>query len=147
MNFRKTVLFIAVAALALPVVANAAEAMKPGKWQITIETEMPGMPMKMPAMTFERCVTPEEAATPQPPKSKKDDTCKIEDYKLDGNTVTWKINCEKNGMTGHGKMTFAAESWQGESVMNMKDPRSGESMDITQKMAGKRTGDCAADKK
>jgi Protein of unknown function (DUF3617) len=145
MKFRKITLFVAGAALMLPVIANAGP-MKPGKWQITMEMKMAGVDMKMPAMTVERCVTPEEAEKPQPPKGK-NDSCKVEDYKLDGSTVTWKVKCDKPEMSGEGKITYSAESWDGAMQMTMKDPRSGESMEMSQKMIGKRVGDCTASDK
>ena len=148
MRIRQMGFFVAAAALALPAFA-ASGPMTAGKWQITAETKMEGMDMKMPAMTFERCVTPEEAAkagTSEPPKGK-NDTCKIADYKLEENTATWKVVCDKPAMSGEGKITYAAESFDEEMHMVMKNPQSGEEMKITQKMAGKRTGDCTGDEK
>ena len=145
MNFRRMVLLVAVVVLTLPVMANAG-AMKAGKWQITMETKMAGMDMKMPPVTIEHCVTPDEAAKPQPPKGK-NDSCKTEDYRIDGNTITWKVKCDKPEMTGSGKMTVSAESWEGNTQVKMKDPSSGKSMEMSQKMTGKRVGDCAANDK
>jgi hypothetical protein len=141
MKFHKITLFIAGAALMLPVIANAGP-QKAGKWQITTEMKMAGMDMKMPAMTIEHCVTPEEAQNPQPPKGK-NDSCRLEDYKLDGSTVTYKIKCDKPEMTGEGKITYSAESYEGSVHMTMKDPRSGEPMEMSQKMTGKLIGECA----
>ncbi len=143
MNIRKMALYVAVVALALPAFA-ASGPMKAGKWQITAETKMEGMDMKMPAMTFERCVTPEEAekaGTTEPPKGK-NDTCKIADYKIDGKTATWKVACDKPQMTGEGTITFAADTFEEEMHMAMKDQSSGQTLNVIQKMSGKRVGDC-----
>ncbi len=149
MRIRQMGLLVAVAALALPVFA-ASGPMKAGKWQITAETKMEGMDMKMPAMTFERCVTPEEAAkagTSEPPAKAKNETCKFADYKLEGNTATWKVVCEKPAMSGEGKITYASESFDEEMHMVMKNPQSGEEMKVDQKMTGKRIGDCTGNEK
>ncbi len=143
MHIRKMALYVAVAALAVPAFA-AGGPMKAGKWQITAETKMEGMNMKMPAMTFERCVTPEEAekaGTTEPPKGK-NETCKVTDYRIDGKIATWKVNCDKPQMSGEGKITYAAETFDEEMNLVMKNPRSGESMKVDQKLTGKRIGDC-----
>jgi Protein of unknown function (DUF3617) len=116
--------------------ADAKSPMKPGKWQITITMDMPGMPMKMPPMTFVNCVTKEQAENPQPPKTKQNDDCKVSDYKMDGNVVTWSMKCEKQNMTGEGRITFSSDSYEGESHMKMSD------MEVSQKYAGKYLGEC-----
>lgn len=126
------VLALAVTAFA----ADNAQHMKPGKWSISIQMDMPNMPMKMPPMTVERCVTQEQADHPEPPKGKNEDDCKISDYKLEGQTLTWTMKCEKQKMTGTGKMTFAPESYEGESQMTVGD------MQMTQKFNGKYLGAC-----
>ncbi len=136
MKLRTLALCTLVLALALP--TFGATLMKPGKWQVSIQMEMPNMPMKMPAMTFTHCVTKEEAENPQPPKSKQDKSdCKISDYKIDGNTVTWTVKCTgKQEMTGEGKMTFNGDSYSGETHLKADE------IEMTQKMTGKLLGAC-----
>jgi len=133
MQIRKGLLFLGAAALALPMFAGP---MKAGKWSMTIQTEMPGMPMKMPPVTVETCVTPEQAEHPEPPKQRANSDCKISDYKLDGNTVTWKMVCAKQNMTGDGKITYSGESYTGEMHMLMGEH------EMSAKYTGKRVGDC-----
>ncbi|MGZ8796081.1 MAG: hypothetical protein ACXW2F_01955, partial [Thermoanaerobaculia bacterium] len=65
MKLRTLALCALALALALPTFASP---MKAGKWQITIQMEMPNMPMKMPPMTVTKCVTQAEAERPEPPK-------------------------------------------------------------------------------
>ena len=96
MNVRKLALYVCAVLMALPVVSNAASAaspMKAGKWKITTQMEMPGMPVKMPPITVETCVTKEQAENPEKsvPEAGKD--CKVSDYKINGNTVTWSVAC------------------------------------------------------
>jgi hypothetical protein len=134
MKLRTLALCALVLALALPAFAAG---MKAGKWQITIQMDMPGMPMKMPPINLTRCVTQAEADKPEPPKAKKDDDCAISDYNLTGNTATWKVECKKQNMTGTGKMTFSADSYEGENQFKMGD------MAMTQKFTGKYLGACA----
>src|SRR3954470_1959887 len=96
MKLRNILVSAAVCALALPLFAGP---MKAGKWQISVESKMAGMDMKMPPVSVEKCITPEEAENPQPPKMRGDD-CKIVDYKSDGSTGTWKNAWEKWGRGG-----------------------------------------------
>jgi hypothetical protein len=142
MKLRSLALCSLVVALALAAfAADNKSPMKPGKWQITIQMDMPNMPMKMPPMTVTQCITKEQAENPQPPKTKKDDDCKISNYKLDGSTVTWSIDCPKQNMTGDGKITFSGDTYDG--VTNLKKA----DMAITQKFSGKYLGPCDEEKK
>src|SRR5437763_15418794 len=133
MKIRNIALFSFVAALALPVFAGPQKA---GKWQTTMQTEMSNMPMKIPAVTVETCVTPEQAEKPEPPKSSRQSDCKFTDYKMEGNTVSWKMTCEKAQMTGDGKITYSAESYDGEMHATVR------AMVVTTHYSGKRIGDC-----
>jgi len=134
---------LSAAALTLLAVPTfAASPQKPGNWQMTIEIDMPDAPVKMPPMTFTHCVTQEdvdnpERSVPRSPQSK-NSNCKMDDYKIDGNKVTWSMTCEgKQPMTMSGQVTYTADSFTGTTKMHMKD------QDITSKMSGKRLGDCS----
>ena len=115
-----------------------------GKWEITTEMDMPGMPMKMPAMTSTQCITKEQAADPQkavpqgtPPGRGNPSDCKVSDYKSTGDKVTWTLKCEgREAMTGNGEITYAADAFKGTMTLN----RGGQAM--TLKYSGKRVGDC-----
>jgi hypothetical protein len=112
-----------------------------GRWEVTMEMEMPGMPMKIPAVKSVQCVTKEQADDPNQsvPKGQqgKDSDCKVSDYKVVGNKVTWTMTCTgKNAMTSTGEMTYTGDTYTG--VMKTK---TGET-EMTMKYAGKRLGDC-----
>ena len=112
-----------------------------GRWEVTTEMEMPGMPMKMPPMKTVQCITKEQVSDPSQvvPKSTQDkgSDCKVNDYKTDGNKVTWSIKCGgKTPMTGNGEITYAAETYDG--WMKMKT----EGGEMTMKYKAKRLGDC-----
>jgi hypothetical protein len=120
------------------------------KWEVTTEMEMPNMPnmpagMKMPSFTTTQCVTPEDAKDPQKamPQGRggrggpDPDKCKMSDYKVDGNKVSWSMKCDPpEEMTGTGEFTYAADTYTGVMKMN----RGGQTM--TMKYSGKRIGDC-----
>jgi hypothetical protein len=137
MKVRNIVLTAAFGLLALP--ALAASPQKPGQWQITMEMDMPGMPFKMPPMKHTLCLTQEDVDNPQKslPKDEKSN-CKISDYKVDGQTVTWSVKCEgKQPMTGNGEITFDGDSYKGWTKMKMSDDQ-----EMSMKYSGKRLGDC-----
>jgi hypothetical protein len=136
MKLRNLALFAVVCALVVP--AYAASPVKAGKWQTTVEMEIPNMPVKMPPTNFAHCITKEQAENPEAaiPKSAKDSGCKYTDLKVDGNTVSWKIECEKQKLSGTGTATYTDDSYTARADMEMQ----GQSMKM--KYSGKRVGDC-----
>ena len=115
-------MFAALFAVTSLAVAGAAQQhpQKPGKWQVKVEMEMPGMPMKMPPVTTEICVTEADLADPQKavPNDPKMD-CKVSDYATKGKTVSWAVACPKQQLTGKGEITFDGEKYTGTVDMKM----------------------------
>jgi hypothetical protein len=131
--------YVTVAAV-LSVSALAQSPRRDGQWEVKTEMEMPGMPMKMPAMTMTQCITKEQAEDPQrsvPQGRGAPNNCKVFDHKVSGNKVTWSMKCEgPEAMSGTGEITYGDNSYDG--VMKME--RQGQAM--TMKYTGKRLGDC-----
>lgn len=135
MKLRTLALSVSVLALAVTTFAGETKStMKPGNWSITIQMKMPGM--DMPPMTFTRCITQQDADNPQPPSDKSAEGCKILDHKMEGNTLTWKMKCDAQNMTGDGKITFGPESYSGEGHMKAGD------VEMSQTFEGKYLGAC-----
>jgi hypothetical protein len=136
---RNYVLFACVVAFGVAASAQAPKSpQKPGKWQMKMEMDMPGMPMKMPAITTEHCVTEEDLADPQKavPKADPKSDCRVADYKVTGNTVSYTVDCPKSQTSGSGEMTYAGDSFTG--VMKMKV----EQQEMSSKFSGKWLGTC-----
>lgn len=131
------VVMILGCALALPVAAQQGP-MRDGRWEITGQMEMPGM--KMPETKTTQCITKEQLKDPASTVAglgANDKSCKASDYKVNGNTVTWKMACTgAQAMTGDGEMTFSGDSYTGKMTMTMAQGS------MTMKTAGKRVGDC-----
>ncbi len=138
MKLRNLIVVTAVGLLSVPIAATAAtpSPMKAGKWEITVQADMPGM--QVPPRTFTKCVTKEESENVENaiPKMRDQSGCKLSDVKVDGNTVSWKIACEASQTTGEGKMTYDNDSYSGE--VHIKTPEH----EMTMKHSGKRVGDC-----
>ena len=135
MKLRTLALCVSILALAATTFAGDSKStMKPGNWSITVQMKMPGM--DMPPITLTRCITKQEAERPQPPGDKSVEGCKILDYKMDNNTLTWKMKCDAQNMTGEGSITFSPESYTGEGHMKAGD------VEMSQTFSGKYLGEC-----
>jgi len=149
-------LFALITASSALLVAQAGPR-RDGKWDITVEMQMPNMPnmpnmpagMTMPPMKMTQCITKEEAADPakampqQPPQRGGGPAgdCKVSDYKTEGQKVSWSMVCTgAQPMTGTGELVYTADSYTGNMTMNMA--RGGQGMAVTMKYTGKRLGDC-----
>jgi hypothetical protein len=100
--------------------------MRPGRWEVTMQTSS--------------CITAEQLAK-DPTTGLNTGTgsnqCKVTDQKYSGNKVAWKMVCTGQGaMTGDGEMTFTGDTYTG--AMKMTTPQGA----MTMQLAGKRVGDC-----
>ncbi len=140
MRFTITMAASIVLSFFLAGLAFAEPNMQEGMWEISMKTEMPGMKMDMPPMKFSQCLTKKDLV---PQKKEKNEDCKMIDTRIDGNTVTWVMQCRmKDGtMDSTGKITYKGNGFDGvmKAVMNTKDTGK---MEITQHMSGRRVGDC-----
>lgn len=126
---------------AAPAVLAAPQEMQPGLWEITSKMEMPGVP-KMAPQVMRHCYTKKDLEDNKKtvPQSG-DKNCEMKDYKLQGNTATWSMECKgEAAMTGTGTMTFGAQFYSGTMKSRMK--QGGKSMEMNQSWSAKRVGDC-----
>ena len=126
------------------VLAEAKHHLKPGNWQITVNSEMQGAPFTPPPVTINKCITPEQANDPKNhAKNDRNKDCEMKDWKQTGNKISWTMVCHKNGstQTGTGEMEFSEDSYNGTSTVEMDNPRMGH-IKMVQHMKGQRTGDC-----
>ena len=140
--FRKPILIIAVLSLLLLASpAFSAPDIKEGSWEVTLTTEMPGMPVSLPPTTYTTCLTQDDIV-PNDPQQSKD--CQIMDVQENGGTVTWKLKCTQEGSTieSTGKMVYAGDTFTGEVNSTMDIPGQGK-MEMKAKMSGKYVGPCS----
>lgn len=130
--------FVLAALLVVAIPAMAADHPgKPGNWQMKMEMEMPGMPVKLPPVTMNICVTEEDLKDPQKsvPNDPKSD-CKVGDYKVDGKTISWTVDCPKSNMKGDGEITYSDDSYTGAMNMTVGEQQ------MKTKYTGKYLGEC-----
>ena len=137
---------LACGALLLGVAAAAFAAqpnIKEGLWEITMTMEMAGMPSGRPPQTVQHCVTPKDAQDPAAMSRSmdKDSQCVMSDYKLQGNTASWKMTCKgERAMTGTVTATYSGNSYTMTTKMAMV--QSGQTMNMTTTQTGKYLGPC-----
>jgi len=139
------ILLLLVNALLVVSAHAASPNMREGLWEITTRMEMSGSSgVAMPAQTVRHCVTKNDIENPQgtpPGGAGRDGRCKMTDYKLQGNTATWKMACEGQGaMTGTGTMTYSGNSYSGSQTMAMN--QGGQAINMKMNYSGQRVGDC-----
>ena len=126
---------------AAPAALAAPPEMQPGLWEISSKMESPGMP-RMPPQVMRHCYTKKDLEDAQRTVPRGEDkSCQVRDYKLQGNTATWNIECKgETSMTGSGTMTFAAQAYSGS--MKSRSRHDGRTIEMTQSWSAKRIGDC-----
>lgn len=136
---RKIIMLSTIISLytALPVPVMASPNIQPGRWEITSTMEMPGMAFSMPATKHTQCITNQDLV---PQAQQGNDKCQMLENTIYGDTVTWKVKCESEGgtMTSEGKVVYHGGSFDGSVVTNGSQMPAG----MTQKMTGKRIGEC-----
>jgi hypothetical protein len=134
---------VVCAAMAAPLPAWAQ--MQEGNWEVTMKMEIADMPMAMPPIKTNQCVTKKDVV---PDMSQRDQNCIVKDQKVSGDTVTWKLTCKSKDSTidGDGRITYAGKTYDGAMNARMTDP-SGRAMAVKYTMQGKHTGPCTADSK
>ena len=130
-------LAICISLATLPVPCLAAPDMQPGRWEITSTLEMPGMAFSMPAAKHVQCITADEMI---PQAQQGNGKCQVVNQTVHGNVVNWQVSCESDGgtMDSHGEITYHGDSFEGTIVTNGSRMPS----EMTQKMTGKRLGQC-----
>jgi hypothetical protein len=129
---------VMLAAFCLPAAAQEKDEL----WETTVNMEMAGMPMSMPAQTARACV---EKGAKEDSYVPKQGECKTVESNRSGNRYTFKIVCEgKNKMAGSGEITFTDGAYAGR--MKMTGMMEGQPVDMTQTYSGKRVGACTAAK-
>jgi hypothetical protein len=133
-------LAIVICAAAFSSFVSAQGPVRDGRWEMSTELEIPGMPMKMPPIKTVQCVTKEQANDPNlslPKGPDEDMDCKVSDHKIAGNKVTWTMKCEgKDAMTGEGEITYGTNTYDGRMKIKTADG------EMNMKYTAKRLGDC-----
>ncbi len=110
-----------------------------GMWEITTEVNMPGMPMKIPPMVYQQCLTKDDIVPKQGPVNQ--EICSYSAPKTRGNSVSWSMECKSPGgkTKTEGEITYKGTTFDGIMTMSMTGSIN---MSGTNKISGRRIGDC-----
>jgi hypothetical protein len=156
MRFRSIAVAAALAAMSAIAVAQGPGPRRDGNWEIKMTMDMSGVPnmpagMQMPAVTTTQCITKEMANDPKNTvptanpmgrgRGAAPENCKMQDYKMEGNTATFTMKCDApNAMTMTGQFVYGTDSYEG--TVKADVDRGGQPMTVNMKYSGKRLGDC-----
>ncbi len=110
---------LAVAGLFLGGCSGSKPDLKEGKWKVTAEVNMKGVPFKMPPMVYEECLTQNDII---PSNNELEDGCKLTGPDIKGNTVSWRSVCTNTDgsvATSDGTITYAGETFTGSIAINI----------------------------
>ena len=139
MRIKKLKYLLLTALFALFTSANADINIHEGEWEITNNIEMSGgLSMKMPSTTVTQCINKEKIVPKTDKKINK--YCTISEQNIEGDTVTWKMQC-KNNMHSEGSVTYHGETFEGTINTKTEIPNMG-TMSMIIHMKGKRIGEC-----
>jgi hypothetical protein len=116
--------------------------MKEGLWEMTVQTQMSGMPMQIaiPPTTFTQCITKKDLIPKDP--AGENGQCKILDQKISGDTVTWTMECKgESTMKAVGFATYHGDTFEGVTDITSNIPQMG-LMKMKQTIKGKYVGAC-----
>jgi Protein of unknown function (DUF3617) len=106
----KQTIVVVLCTLALSVdVAAAPPPLRPGLWEVTLQTRQP---LVADPMTATQCITPERA-NPAPPVIPAGADCKVANAATDNDSLTYTIQCAKAHVTNNTKITYTGSTYSG----------------------------------
>lgn len=116
---------------------SSAVDLKEGNWVLEMRSEMAGMPMQMPAVKMEQCITKENMVPAQ--GNQAESGCKVTDKKVNGSTVTWVAICPDS--KSKGTITYKGTTFEGKVDIELTG--SSRVMKMTTFMKGNYIGPCS----
>ena len=145
MRLRALAVVVVVAAVSVSLFAQVAR--RDGKWEVQMQISMPGVAAQMPPTTVTQCVTKEQVSDPTKafPQAQgrggASNGCKVADYKVDGNNVTFSMACDApQSLTMKGEFVYGVDTYNG--TIHVAVDRGGQPTSMTMNYSAKRLGDC-----
>lgn len=125
-------------------VLSAAPNFKEGEWGVRYRMEVVGAPFPMPPITVRKsmCLN---AGNYVPDTAQEGQDCKVSDTKVNGDTVSWTLNCRAREGTieGQGKITYKGASYDGRMDAKLvSNGNPGAPIRYRYTMQGERLGAC-----
>lgn len=128
-------LCFALIAAAAPAFADV----EPGNWELTVTTEIDGMPGGMAPVTRSRCISPAEARDPS--RLLGGAECEFSNRRDSGSEITFDVSCSGAlPMRGSGSVRYSPQSIDGS--LDISADSSGQKIVTRSRIAGRRLGAC-----
>ena len=140
----RTFTALTLACASFGALAQAQVDIQPGMWEYQMETSITGMPMKMPASTFRRCLTPQDVAQNKHlAGDQSKNPCTISNLKASAGRASYEFVCktERGTMKGVSSGSATPTALDFDTRLQMVPPVEGMS-EMTQKMKARRVGNC-----
>ena len=122
--------------------------MKPGLYEYKVEMDMgqiPGLPpgMGKQSMQMKHCITAEQVERGgwDNPKERGKTDCEFKNFKMNGNTATYTMDCKQPPMTADNTVTFDNDTFKTDMRMTMQ--QNGQVMKMNQKAEARYVGPCS----
>jgi len=110
-----------------------------GNWEMTVTTQIDGMPGGVPPVTRSRCVTREEARDPSKLVGGAD--CEFSNRRDSGSEITFDVACGGQvPMRGSGAVRYSAQTFDG--TLDISADASGQKIMTRSRIVGRRLGAC-----
>jgi len=137
MNLRALILVL----LLVPSGAMGAEP-EPGNWELTVTTQMEGMPQPIGPIARTQCLTAADAQNPSRVLNPASGSCEFSNRRESGGTYSFDVSCTGAfPMTGTGSVNYGAQSMSGE--LNLASIVAGKKVGMNSRIGGRRLGPCA----
>ncbi len=140
-NFQKFTLITLGAASMCTALAAEGIKMEKGMWEMTSTTSAPMFPEPRVATKTE-CIEKSEFGVSDLIR-KQDDQCSITESSVNGNSLSWKMECDmQGGGKGSGGGRFTSNGSSGTGTMHMTMEIQGQTIKMETSWNGKRIGPC-----
>ena len=119
-----------------------AQAIEPGEWQFNAVTTSPLFPQGQAAV-FRRCITPEDAASPERWMARQSETgeCKLTPLEKTDDSMKWTMVCPRTNMRGTGFARLTGPG-QVQSEIALSSEFQGYRIPMKTRATGRRLGPC-----
>ena len=134
-----TILFLTV-----PMVINATPAaadLQAGNWELSVTSQMPGMPQPIGPITQTRCLTEADARDPSRIVSPSSGSCEFSNKRDSGSEMTFDITCSGQiPMRGSGVVRYGGQSFDAD--LSLTADYQEQKVVTSSKVTGRRLGGC-----
>jgi len=126
--------------LALPAAAWAADP-EPGNWELSVTTQMEGMPQPIGPIAKTQCLTAEDARDPRRVLDPGSGSCEFSNRRESAGVYTFDVSCSGQfPMRGTGTVNYGTQSMSAE--LNLAAEISGKKVGANSRITGRRLGPC-----